>query len=54
LIAGPEGACRRRDLKKFDRFLSDPEMMYAGTRMGSPPIRDAKQRADLLCVLAGQ
>ena len=39
---------------KLDLFLSDPEAMYAGTWMGSPPIRDAKQRADLLCVLGSQ
>ena len=39
---------------KLDLFLSDPEAMYAGTWMGSPPIRDAKQRADILCVLDGQ
>jgi cytochrome c len=36
----------------LDLFLSDPEALYSGTWMGSPPIRDAKQRADLLCVLA--
>ena len=40
--------------QSLDLFLSDPEGLYAGTWMGSPPIRDAKQRADLLCVLAGQ
>jgi cytochrome c len=39
---------------KLDLFLSDPEAMYAGTWMGSPPIRDAKQRGDLLCVLSTQ
>ena len=39
---------------KVDLFLSDPEALYAGTWMGSPPIRDAQQRADLLCVLGGQ
>jgi cytochrome c len=39
---------------KLDLFLSDPEAMYAGTWMGSPPIRDAQQRADLLCVLNNQ
>ena len=39
---------------RLDLFLSDPEALYAGTWMGSPPIRDAKQRADLLCVLGGQ
>ena len=38
---------------RLDRFLSDPEALYAGTWMGSPPIRDAQQRADLLCVLMG-
>ena len=37
--------------EKLDRFLSDPEAVYAGTWMGSPPIRDARQRNDLLCVL---
>ncbi|HYX04652.1 MAG TPA: cytochrome c family protein [Reyranella sp.] len=37
--------------ERLDLFLSDPEALYAGTWMGSPPIRDAKQRADLLCVL---
>ena len=36
---------------KLDAFLSDTEAMYPGGWMGSPPIRDAKQRADLLCVL---
>jgi cytochrome c len=36
---------------KLDAFLGDPQAMYPGTWMGSPPIRDAKQRADLLCVL---
>jgi cytochrome c len=36
----------------LDLFLSDPEMMYPGQWMGSPPIRDAKTRADLLCVLS--
>ncbi|MPZ32832.1 MAG: cytochrome c family protein [Rhodospirillales bacterium] len=39
---------------KLDRYLSDPQAVYAGTWMGSPPIRDAKQRADILCVLGGQ
>jgi cytochrome c len=39
---------------KLDLFLGDPEAMYAGTWMGSPPIRDAMQRAQLLCVLGGQ
>ena len=39
---------------RLDLFLSDPEALYAGTWMGSPPIRDAKQRADLVCVLGGQ
>jgi cytochrome c len=36
---------------KLDLFLSDPEALYAGTWMGSPPIRNAKQRADIRCVL---
>ena len=31
-----------------------PQAVYAGTWMGSPPIRDAKQRADILCVLGGR
>lgn len=39
--------------ERLDAFLSDTEAMYPGGWMGSPPIRDAKQRADLLCVLAG-
>jgi len=37
--------------ERLDAFLSDTEAMYPGGWMGSPPIRDAKQRADLLCVL---
>jgi cytochrome c len=37
--------------EKLDAFLSDPQAMYPGTWMGSAPIRDAKARADLLCVL---
>ena len=39
---------------RLDLYLSDPQAVYAGTWMGSPPIRDAKQRADILCVLGGQ
>ena len=39
--------------EEMDAFLADTEAMYPGGWMGSPPIRDAKQRADLLCVLAG-
>lgn len=39
---------------KLDLFLADPEAMYPGQWMGSPPIRDAKLRADLLCVLGGR
>jgi cytochrome c len=39
---------------KLDLYLSDPQAVYAGTWMGSPPIRDAKQRADILCVLEGR
>lgn len=38
---------------KLDAFLSDPEAMYPGQWMGSPPIRDAGVRAALLCVLGG-
>jgi cytochrome c len=37
--------------ERLDLFLSDTEAMYPGGWMGSPPIRDAKLRADLLCVL---
>jgi cytochrome c len=37
--------------ESLDKFLSDPQEMYPGTWMGSPPIRDAKTRADLLCAL---
>src|ERR1051325_7243153 len=33
---------------RLDLYLSDPQAVYAGTWMGSPPIRDAKQRADIL------
>ena len=39
---------------KLDLFLTDPQELYAGTWMGSPPIRDAKLRADILCVLGGR
>lgn len=37
--------------ERLDLFFGDTEAMYPGGWMGSPPIRDAKQRADLLCVL---
>jgi len=40
--------------ERLDLFLVDTEAMYAGGWMGSPPIRDAKLRADLLCVLGGR
>ena len=39
---------------KLELYLADPQEVFAGTWMGSPPIRDAKQRADILCVLGGQ
>lgn len=39
---------------RLDAYLTDPQEIYAGTWMGSPPIRDAKQRADILCVLEGR
>ena len=39
---------------KLDAYLTDPQEVYAGTWMGSPPIRDARQRADILCVLEGR
>jgi cytochrome c len=39
---------------RLDAYLTDPQDVCAGTWMGSPPIRDAKQRADILCVLGGQ
>jgi cytochrome c len=39
--------------ERLDAFLSDTEAMYPGGWMGSPPIRDPKIRADLLCVLSG-
>jgi cytochrome c len=37
--------------ERLDLFLADPQELYPGTWMGSPPIRDAKMRADLLCIL---
>ena len=40
--------------ERLETFLSDPEAMYPGQWMGSPPLRDARQRADLLCVLGGR
>jgi len=39
---------------RLEQFLADPEAMYPGQWMGSPPIRDARRRADLLCVLGGR
>jgi cytochrome c len=40
--------------ERLDAFLGDPEALYPGGWMGSPPIRDAKRRADLLCVLGSR
>ena len=40
--------------ERLDIFLADAEAMYPGQWMGSPPIRSAKLRADLLCVLGGR
>jgi cytochrome c len=40
--------------EKLDLFLADPQALYSGTWMGGPPIRDAKLRADILCVLGGR
>ena len=36
----------------LDRYLSDPEELVPGTRMSVPPMRDAKERADLIAYLA--
>ncbi|MDI1284337.1 MAG: hypothetical protein PSV46_08065 [Reyranella sp.] len=40
--------------ERIDLFLADTEAMYPGGWMGSPPVRDAKLRADLLCALGGR
>jgi len=40
--------------ERLDAFLADTQAMYPGGWMGSPPIRDAKQRAELLCVLGSR
>ena len=40
--------------ERLDLFLADTEAVYPGGWMGSPPIRDAKLRADLLCTLGGR
>ncbi len=40
--------------ERLDLFLGDTEAMYPGGWMGSSPIRDAKARADLLCVLGAR
>jgi cytochrome c len=39
---------------RLDAFLADPEAMYPGQWMGSPPIRDSRVREALLCVLGGR
>jgi cytochrome c len=40
------------DAATLDRYLSDPEALVPGTRMSVPPMRDAKERADLIAYLA--
>jgi cytochrome c len=40
------------DTATLDRYLSDPEEQVPGTRMSVPPMRDAKERADLIAYLA--
>jgi cytochrome c len=40
--------------ERLDLFLADPQEMYPGQWMGSPAIRDAQARADLLCVLGAR
>ena len=40
------------DAATLDRYLSDPEELVPGTRMSAPPMRDPKERADLIAYLA--
>jgi cytochrome c len=40
------------DAVALDRYIADPEGVVPGTRMNSPPVRDAQERADLVAYLA--
>jgi len=40
------------DAATLDRYLADPEGVVAGTTMSAPPVRDERERADLLAYLA--
>ena len=40
------------DESTLDAYVADPESVVPGTRMSSPPIRDAQDRADLIAYLA--
>jgi cytochrome c len=40
------------DAATLDRYIADPESVVAGTSMSVPPLRDERERADLLAYLA--
>jgi len=40
------------DQATLDAYLADPEAIVSGTRMSIPPMRDARERADLIAFLA--
>jgi cytochrome c len=39
------------DAATLERYIADPESVVPGTRMNSPPVRDEKERADLVAYL---
>jgi cytochrome c len=40
------------DAATLDRYVADPESFVLGTRMSVPPLRDNRERADLIAYLA--
>ena len=40
------------DAATLERYIADPEGVVPGTRMIVPPLRDARERADLIAYLA--
>src|SRR5205814_265763 len=40
------------DAATLDAYIADPDGIVPGTRMSAPPVRDEKDRADLIAYLA--
>ena len=47
-----EGLTAEEEAATLDRYIADPEGVVPGSAMSAPPLRDEKERADLIAYLA--